>query len=331
MSIVLNTLMQPLVKYLDRKDVMEINANKSGEIWLEIAGQGYQSVQDELLDFGFWQRLSQVISNIENSDYCPIKQPIVNARIPGGHRFEATVGSIPVSKLSVSIRVFREVKFSLRQFGLSSEMESFLIDAVKNEAVIMVSGGTSSGKTTFLNQLIRHIPENNRVLTLEDTQELRLPHKNQGNFIVSRNNKKSPVGYGDVIGHLMRSRPDNILLGEISVDNTYPAMRVLSTGHAGFMCTLHSNSPKQALEVAIPQNIQLSGINPKGITEFLYDSVDVVVQLIRNQIGHRVVTEIMMPKLKKRFILSKDSVESYGQHHDFSMLSEFEVENVDVA
>ncbi|MBN9344453.1 MAG: Flp pilus assembly complex ATPase component TadA, partial [Holosporales bacterium] len=166
-------------------------------------------------------------------------------------------------------------------------------------ANILISGGTSSGKTTFMNMLLQSIPKDKRILILEDTRELNVPHENHVHYVVSRNEKNPTLDYPQMIDHLMRSRPDIILMGELSMANSYPILRLLNSGHAGFMCTLHANSCEAALSWAIPQNIAFSGHETKGVKEFLYEAVDLVIQLHRNDQGKRYVGELLFPKTQQ--------------------------------
>lgn len=218
------------------------------------------------------------------------KHPQLSTTLPGGHRFEARLGKGVRSTVSVSIRMYRKLKTSFTDFNINKKDSEVIINAVKQGKTIIISGGTSSGKTTFLNLLISYIPLNRRILTVEDTYELVIPHKNVVNHMVSRS---SPGGeYSDVIDHLMRSRPDIIITGELSIANAFPILRMLNSGHAGFMCTVYANSCKLALEEAIPRNIELSGKASKGVSEFFEKTIDIVVQLHRNEKGYRCMTEM---------------------------------------
>ncbi len=108
-----------------------------------------------------------------------------------------------------------------------------------------------------------------------------------------------------MIDHLMRSRPDMIIMGELSIANAYPILRLLNSGHAGFMCTLHANTPASALAWAIPQNIAFAGHDLTGVKEFLHEAVDVVLQLHRGEDGTRHITEVLFPKTGESLDLQK--------------------------
>jgi len=185
----------------------------------------------------------------------------MSTKLPGGHRFEAMIGKAVDSGLSVSIRMNRNMPLSLEDFGLPSSIQNELIKAVREGESILVSGGTSSGKTTFLKALIQYIPLEKRVLTVEDTPELEVPHLNKVHYLVNRNEKSPVISWPQVIDHLMRSRPDVIIAGELSIANTFALISLLDTGHRGFMTTVHSNSAKLAIEETMPTKVRLAEIN----------------------------------------------------------------------
>ena len=217
--------------------------------------------------------------------------------LPGGHRFEAMVGDAVKQKIAVSIRLKREIILTLEDFGLVGEKKDKLVAMIERGANIIVSGGTSSGKTTFLNCLLKYVPKDRRILSVEDTYELSIDHYDKANYLVSRNENNPTIGYPQMIDHLMRSRPDMIVCGELSMANALPILRMLNSGHAGFLCTAHADSPKSLID-AIRQNILMSGTDiPKSeLEQLLYGLLDAIVQLHRTSSGKRQVTTIYYPK-----------------------------------
>ncbi len=163
---------------------------------------------------------------------------------------------------------------------------------------VFVSGGTSSGKTTLLNTLIPFIPSEKRILTVEDTRELRVPHLDRNHFVPPRHTAAGvevAVDYAKIIDHLMRSRPDIVIAGELSIRNTFPSLRLLNTGHRGFMCTVHANSARLALEEAVEFNCNLAGYRIVDLARYMLRTVDLVVQVMKVGGGQRRVTEIWEP------------------------------------
>jgi len=301
---VLKAFLKPLWPYLNIKNLVELNVNAEKELRLEIAGEEIRFVRAEDLDLKYWTNLCHVLANGSGLGFDTEKQPRVSVELPGGHRFEAMVGNHSKKSISVSIRIKRNIELNIESFGLTGSAKEKIIHFIRNGANIVISGGTSSGKTTFLNTLVRYIPAETRILTVEDTYELDIPHHDQINYVVSRNEANPTIGYAQMIDHLVRSRPDVIIAGEVSVSNSFPIIRMLNSGHSGFMCTVHANTPELALGSAIPQNIIMAGIQVPNIEKILYELIDVVIQLHRNKDGKRVVTDILYPKLKERLELN---------------------------
>ena len=299
LSRVLKSWLLPLSAYLQSEDLIECSVIQPGEIRLEKAGQGFVSLLTPELDLKYWETLCHVLANHWGLAFDPITQPRLSVMLPGGHRFEAMMGANVESKLSVSIRMRRYLKLSFMDYGLDPRHEEMITRLIEEGANILISGGTSSGKTTFMNMLLQSIPKDKRILILEDTRELNVPHENHVHYVVSRNEKNPTLDYPQMIDHLMRSRPHIILMGELSMATSYPILRLLNSGHAGFMCTLHANSCEAALSWAIPQNIAFSGHETKGVKEFLYEAVDLVIQLHRNDQGKRYVGELLFPKTQQ--------------------------------
>ena len=302
---ILRAYINPLLIYLNDQDLVEINVNQPQELRLESATHGVKFITVPELDFKYWLNLCHVLANGNGLFFDPTIQPRVSVELPGGHRFEAMIGDGVKNRLSVSIRLKRNIKLELEDFGLTGQLKDEIISMLSNGANIVVSGGTSSGKTTFLNTLLHYIPRSKRILAVEDTYELNIGHYDKVNYIVSRNEANPTINYPQIIDHLVRSRPDLIVCGEISVANAFPILRMLNTGHRGFMCTVHANTPDLALSAAIPQNVVMSGITISNVKKLLYQLVDLTIQLHRTDSGKRQITEVLFPKIHRREILCK--------------------------
>jgi Flp pilus assembly CpaF family ATPase len=304
---VLLAFLKPLFEYLTIRNLVEVNVNRPGELRLESATEGVRFVKVKHLDFKYWLNLCHILANGNGSFFHPEKQPRVSVELPGGHRFEAMVGDAVKQKISVSIRLKREIQLMLEDFGLKDEKKDNLISMIEKGANIIISGGTSSGKTTFLNCLLNYVPKDRRILSVEDTYELNIEHYDKSNYLVSRNENNPTIGYPQMIDHLMRSRPDMIVCGELSMANALPILRMLNSGHAGFLCTAHADSPTSLID-AIRQNILMSGTDiPKSeLEQLLYGLLDAIVQLHRDFDGKRRVTEIFCPKTGKQELIYQD-------------------------
>lgn len=300
---ILRSYIDPLLIYLNDLDLVEINVNLPKELRLESITQGIKFIAVPALDFKYWLNLCHILANGNGLFFDPITQPRISVELPGGHRFEAMIGDSVKNKLSVSIRLKRSNNLKLDDFLLTGCLKQEIIAMLQSGANIVISGGTSSGKTTFLNTLLRLVSQSKRILAVEDTYELAIGQYDKVNYMVSRNESNPSVNYPQIIDHLVRSRPDLIVCGEISVANAFPVLRMLNTGHRGFMCTVHANTPELALSAAIPQNIVMSGNSIPNIKELLYELVDLTIQLHRMDNGKRRVTEILFPKTNRRELL----------------------------
>lgn len=305
MNIVLKHFYQPLEEILTSEDIIELNSGISGKVVVELPGQGRIHRDYPVLDRGYWVRLCTVLANLKRIDFDPIQNPIFSTQLPGGHRLQAIFGSTPVGEFGVSIRVKRVPRLTLKDFGICGAFAEELIAHVKRGSTILISGGTSSGKTSFMNLLIKEIPGEKRILTVEDTKELIIPHEDNEQHIVSRNDTHSRVGYSQIIDHFMRSRPDIVLSGEVSIANSFPILRLLSTGHGGFMTTIHADTPLEALRDTFPQNIQLAELNIKDPFSFLKSKIDLVIQLSKIGLDERGITEAYYPKQERHIYFKR--------------------------
>ena len=295
---VLAAKLEPLAPFFKRRGIVELNANRPGEVWLELA-DGRRTVEKvPSLTQHYWRGLCHVLANGAGKVFDPETQPFVSERLPGGHRFEGMISGFSEWGLSVSIRVSRDSGATLEDFGLIGEWRDLVVGHVRAGSNIIVSGGTSAGKTTLLNKLIPEIPREKRILTVEDTRELRVPHPDCNHFVPPRHvahEKRAAIDFARIIDHLMRSRPDIVIPGELSIANTFPTLRLLNTGHRGLMCTVHANSARLALEEAIPFNCNLAGVKVVNLVEYLRRTVDLVIQVTKLNGGKRRVTEIWRP------------------------------------
>ena len=305
MNVVLKCLYDPLHHLLTSRDVIELNASQPGEAFLEYAEKGRIQEQIDFLTSSYWLSLCHVLANLKGLSFEPPPQPALSTQLPGGHRLQALLGSTVESGFCISIRVKRKPGLTLESFGVQGEFKQELLHLVRQGASILVSGGTSSGKTTFLNLLIQEIPLHKRILTVEDTRELTIPHKDCVSYIISRNTKEDAMGYPQVIDHIMRSRPDLVLGGEVSVSNAFPFLRLLNTGHKGFMSTIHADSPQDALKYTFPQNIQLAELSIPDPLDFLKSKFDVILQVAKVGEKNRRVTQAYFPLLEKTLTFEK--------------------------
>ncbi len=284
MTVFLKTLLSPLEPFLRIENLKEISVLREKEIGLEIEHKGYVFVEVGALDYRYWKNVCHVLANMNGIIFSPEKNPILSTTLQDPetghrHRFEAMLGPFVDRGISISIRLYREHIKTFEDFSVKEAMKEKICDFVRSQKSILISGGTSSGKTTFLNLLGQEIPFSKRILTVEDTRELKLPHKNWKSYCVPRNDVSGSLTYQTIIDHFIRSRPDVILTGEVSIRNSFPILRLLNTGHRGFMCTIHANSPELALEKAFDQNLSLSGYHIENTSDFLKKAIDLIIQI----------------------------------------------------
>jgi type IV secretory pathway ATPase VirB11/archaellum biosynthesis ATPase len=295
---VLDAKLEPLAAFMKRRGLVELNANSPGRIMLEFPDGRRVEEKAPALTAHYWIGLCYILANSAGQVFDPETVPFVSTRLPGGHRFEAMTGPFCETGLSVSIRMFREIERTPDDFGLTGEWKERVTSAVRLGHTIFISGGTSSGKTTLLNTLIPFIPAEKRILTVEDTRELRVSHLDRNHFVPPRHSAAdtpAAVDYSKIIDHLMRSRPDIVIAGELSIRNTFPSLRLLNTGHRGFMCTVHANSARLALEEAVAFNCNLAGYRVVDLARYMLRTVDLVIQVMKVGSGLRRVTEIWEP------------------------------------
>lgn len=270
-------LLQP---YLRRRGVVELQVNEPGFIWVEIDGKTAVREKAPDLTLEYFQGLGRVLSNKEGiADF--FARPHLAVALPGGHRLQLCLGRSVKSGIAMSIRVWRPRRFELGDFDMPPGAAGLIRAAIAEKWNVIVSGGTFSGKTQFLNACLAHVPGVDRVITIEDAPELDISHvANKCEFIVNRLERDEQIGYSAVIDACTRLRPDRIICGELSIDNAHTVLRFLNSGHGGFWTTVHANSPELALH-AICRNIQLAGHATEGVDDFFRATIDVVLQVGR--------------------------------------------------
>ena len=226
-------------------------------------------------------------------------QPFVEARLPDGSRLHAIISPLSVTGPVVTIRKFAVIPFSLGDLvangTLSAEMAEFLDLAVKARINIIVSGGTGSGKTTLLNVLSASIPENERLITIEEAAELRLAQ----DHVVSLEARPPNIeGEGEVtvrelLRNALRMRPDRIIVGEVRGGEALDMLQAMNTGHEGSLSTCHANSPKDLL-VRIETMVLMAelGLSPYPIRQQIAAALDLIVHTARLSDGKRKVVRI---------------------------------------
>ena len=225
--------------------------------------------------------------------------PMVDARLPDGSRVNIIIPPLALDGAAISIRRFTMQGTSLEEMAehkvLSPAMVELFRVGVRARVNILISGGTGAGKTTFLNTLSREIADSERLVTIEDAAELQLQ---QPHVIRLETRNRSSEGTGevtirDLLINSLRMRPDRIIVGEVRGEEASEMLQAMNTGHPGSMCTLHANSPRDALIRLENMLLMGSGDIPLvAMRRQIASSIDVVVQLARLRSGHRCVTSV---------------------------------------
>jgi len=225
--------------------------------------------------------------------------PWVDARLSDGSRVHAIIPPLSLCGPALNIRKFSPVPFTPQDLvargTLGPRMLAFLAACVRGRANIVVSGGTSSGKTTLLGVLSAYVPESERLVTIEDAAELRLakPHVVGLEARPPNVEGKGEVTVRDLVRNALRMRPDRIIVGEVRGGEALDMLQAMNTGHDGSLSTAHANSPRHALwrleTMALMSDVELPLVH---VREQIASAVDVVVHMARLSDGRRVVMEI---------------------------------------
>lgn len=274
---VLESILRPLAYWYQQDGIEEVAINHAGEVWLRLRGKRaypWAAYKDEKLSKEYLTDLLYIIANTYELPFDPVQgNPVVYATIPGEHRFSAICGKNVMydnndltGGIALTIRVHADdVAFGLGDYGLMQGEKLHKINplkdikepedpyerlllSIKRGDHILVSGATSTGKTTFLNNLLKILDINKRILTIEDTRELIVPHKNRVHITLSRTEQTNALTYAKVIDLVVRFTPDAIIGGEISTSNAGAIWELMGSGHDNCLATIHAESSEAAYQ-----------------------------------------------------------------------------------
>ena len=317
-NVVLESLLKPLAEFYMPSFVEEIAINHAGEVWLRLNGARVPWVAYDapVLSKQYLVDLIHTVANIYERPFNPINGiPVVYATLPGNHRFSAIAGpNVQYDERDVTGGValnirgggVRETSFenyhlqkgkqllkvNARKKERPDDPYEKLMSAINDGSPILISGATSTGKTTFLNHMLTLIDQNSRIITVEDAREIRVPQKNRVHFILSRTEQNNDFNYARLLDLVVRMTPDVIIGGEISTDNAGVLWEMLGTGHDHFYTTIHAESAEAAYAAFADRILHTQPAYDRGelITEMKKKIR--VVQLSREG-GLRAVTEIV--------------------------------------
>lgn len=304
----LHHYLEPLQPWLVRDDITDIYINRPGELWIEGPGPGIERVKCDALDQRTLERLAKQVAAF-SSQGISREHPLLSATLPDGARVQiilppATRGSVAVAvrkhlvmdrTLSDYVKdgAFADVRASessradllrnLQEVLARSGPSAALAEAVRSRANILIAGGTSTGKSTFLNALIREVPANERLIFIEDTPELKIHHNNAVGLFAARSRLgESTATSEDLLNAALRMRPDRIILGEIRGSEAFTFLRAINTGHPGSITTIHADSPERAVEQLALLVLQTgTQLRRQDVIDYVRSTIDVFVQLVR--------------------------------------------------
>jgi type IV secretion system protein VirB11 len=317
-GVYLAAYLAPLRDWLDRPDVTDIWVNQPGEVWIETTSGATSRVAAPELNDQALQRLARQIAAASHQGVSR-EQPLLSASLPDGARVQIIAPPATRGDLALAIRKHTLSDLSLRDLAVTGtlaapadtgrtdaeaalrsrldagDLEGFLRAAVKARKTIVLSGGTSSGKTTLLNALVKEIPPHERLVLIEDAPEIQLRHENAVGLIAARSETgEAQVDAEDLLQASLRMRPDRILLGELRGREAFAFLRAVNTGHPGSITTVHADSPQGALDqIALLSLLAGVDLGWDTVRNYVRQVVDVVVQLNRVD-GARRVTAVEM-------------------------------------
>ena len=287
----------PISPLLRSDKVDEIMVNGPDLIFVESGGRIYETGARFFNDKHLHTIIQRIVEPLGR--HIDEASPMVDARLPDGSRVNAIISPLSLRGASVTIRKFAKRKLTaedLIRFGsMTPGIDLFLREAVRAAQNILVSGGTGSGKTTLLNVLSQYIPADERVITIEDSAELKLSHRN----LVSLESRpaniegKGRIQIRDLVINALRMRPDRIIVGECRGAEAMDMLQAMNTGHDGSLTTCHANSPRDAIS-RLENMVLMSGIDfpITAIREQIASAVNLIVQQTRLPDGSRKIVQI---------------------------------------
>jgi len=282
----------PLEPVLADPDVCEVMINGPGRAFVERRGR-IEPLAVDLAADDIVRMVERVIAPLGLR--LDRAAPIVDARLPDGSRLHAIIPPLALDGPCVTIRRFGTRLLTVGDFCVPGAAAAFLTWAVRAGANILVTGGTGSGKTTFLNALSASLPAGDRIVTIEETAELQLrqPHVVRLEARPPNAEGTGAVSVRELVRSALRMRPDRIVVGEVRGGEALDLLAAMNTGHDGSLCTLHANRPADAitrLETLVL--LAASGLPLDAVRTQIGATIDLVVHVHRTRDGHRAVAEI---------------------------------------
>jgi type IV secretion system protein VirB11 len=316
-GVYLDTYLSALAPWLTRDDVTDLLINQPGEVWIETTGGMLTRIAAPQVTDLVLGRLARQIAAATHQGVNR-EQPLLSATLPDGGRVQIIAPPATRGGMAIAIRkhviadlsvdelakmgLFAEAQGNGRRTSRDDELAAllksgdrtgFLKEAVRAKKTIVISGGTSTGKTTLLNALVCEINTSERLMVIEDAPEIRLDHPNAVGLIAVRGDQgEAQVDADDLLRASLRMRPDRILLGELRGKEAFAFLRAVNSGHPGSLTTVHADTPEGAIDqIALLAMTSGLDLGWDKIQTYVRRVIDVIVQLERSS-GKRRVSEI---------------------------------------
>lgn len=314
----LETFLEPIYEILKSDGVNEVSINEPFGCWVENRGDHTYKKLDGF-DLNYLMTIGRLIAQSTNQTISS-ETPLLSAILPNGYRVQVVFPpAIEQGTICFSIRkpstlnfdleayekmgAFAEASFEKKQNPYDDELralfekkdiKNFLRVAVKAKKNMVISGGTSTGKTTFASALYKEIPHDERLITIEDAREIKLEQPNKLHLVASKGGQGlAKVTTQDLIEACLRLAPSRIIVGELRGAEAFSYLRAVNTGHPGSIATLHADNPRLAIEQLCLMVMQAGlGMTRAEIKNYVLQVVEIVVQLKRGEKGRRYVSEI---------------------------------------
>ena len=288
--------LRPIEHLILDDNISEIMVNGGSRVFIERAGQ-LESVPNVSLSQATLNAAVKNIARRLGDDVSEIK-PILDSRLPDGSRVAAIIPPCSIDGITLTIRKFNARHFTIEDLihigTLTAELAEMIRGQVENRCNILISGGTGTGKTTLLNILTGFIPDEERIVLIEDTAEIQVSKSNLVRFEARREQSGiPPVTIRDLLKATLRHRPDRIIVGEIRGGEAFDLLQALNTGHSGSLSTIHANSAAQALQRFTSCVLQ-SGIELpyRAIKSHIADSIQLLIHIERSR-GRRFISQML--------------------------------------
>ncbi len=310
----------PLEPFLKDHSVSDILVNTYKSIYVE----RYGKLEPTDARFKDDAHLMRIIDKIVSTVGRRIDEstPMVDARLPDGSRVNAIISPLALDGPSLSIRRFSvnplELEDLIDSQTLIPEIAELLKGIVRSRLNIIISGGTGSGKTTLLNVLSRFIPENERIITIEDAAELQLKQEHLVRLETRPPNieGKGEVVQRDLVRNSLRMRPDRIIVGEVRGKEAFDMLQAMNTGHDGSLTTVHANSPRDAL-IRLETMVAMANLEipSEFIRKYISSAINVLVQVARLVDGRRKLISLQEITGMEGNIITMQEIFSFNQTH----------------